>query len=212
MKKFDKLLSSRYVKDNGEINFKTPAKSRVNRFHFYWKNKRIVKDGSYSGWCELVNDILRTNDVTTHSCFEYSLRFMEKYNSFSHFLKYPMSHTNNFGCTVYVYYDSDVIHDILKPSRILLRWHHGFHHCINFDNDIGTFFLYTENEKSERYKSDYFSKGDIFMGHGAHDQRNAFKSMLKTRFDDIPEDFKGHVDAVTMDYESLLLTLEMCSI
>ena len=80
MKKFDKLLSSRYVKDNGEINFKTPAKSRVNRFHFYWKNKRIVKDGSYSGWCELVNDILRTNDVTTHSCFEYSLRFMEKYN------------------------------------------------------------------------------------------------------------------------------------
>lgn len=211
MKKFDKLLSSRYVKDNGKINFKTPAKSRVNRFHFYWKNKRIIKDGAYSGWYDLVNDILRTNGVTTHSCFEYSLRFIEKYNSFSNLLNYPMSHTNNFSCFVYVYYDSDIIEDILKPSRILFRWNHGFHHCINFDKDIGTFFLY-EKEIFGNKLLDYIGKGDIFMEHGAFDQRNAFKSMLKTRFDDIPEDFKGRAEAETMDYESLLLTLEMCSI
>jgi len=212
MKKFDKLLSSHYVKHDSTINFKTPSKYKVNRFHFYWKNKRIVKDGSYSGWYDLVNDILKTNGVTTHSCFEYSLRFMEKYNSFSKMLNYPMSHTNNFGCTVYIYYDSNVIHDVLKPSRILLRWHHGFHHCINFDKNVGTFFLYEENEKCNIYKSDYFSKGDIFMGHGAFDQRNAFKALLKSKFDDIPDDLKYQVDAESMDYESLLMTMEMLSI
>lgn len=219
MKKFDKIVGSRYMKNDDQINFKTPAKSKRHIFYFYWKDKRIIKDCAYTGWADLVNDILVANGIDT-SYFDYSLRFMDRYNSLSHILNYPMKMYSNYGYTICVHYDDDIIQDILKPSRLIIRWSNGFNHCINFDKKSGNFEAYT-TENVEKYKKngffvdlvDYASvRGDIFIEHGIGEQSSAFKALLRSKFEDIPDEYKVGVTVDTMDYDSLYLLFEMSNI
>lgn len=220
MKKFDKIVASRYTRNDDQINLKTPAKSRNQVFHFYWKGHRIIKDGAYMGWGDFVNDILRINNITTESYFNYSLRFMDKYNEFANILNYPMKMYANYQYTVSIHYDSDVITDILKPSRLIIRWRNGFNHCINLDKEKGTFAEYQQDD-IENYKTtgffvdirEYsFTRGDVFIEHGISDQRNAIKALLRTKYEDIPSEYKVGVTAETMDYDSLCLLFEMSTI
>jgi hypothetical protein len=220
MKKFDKAVGSRYIKNDDQINFKTPAKSRRHIFHFYWKDKRIIKDCAYSGWADLVNDILKTNNITTESYFNYSLRFMDKFNSFATMLNYPIMLYNNYNYKISVHYDSDVIEDMLKPSRVIIRWNNGFNHCINLNKEKGTFAEYQQDDV-ENYKTNgffvdvreySFTRGDVFIEHGITDQSKAIKALLRTRYEDIPDEYKVGVTPETMDYDSLWLLFEMSTI
>lgn len=220
MKKFDKAVGSKYRRTDDEINFKTPSKSKPDVFYFYWKNKRIIKDGAYKGWSDLVTDILTTNGIDTTSYFDYSLRFMDRYNSLSGILKYPMKMYSNYGYVVCIHYDSDVIEDILKPSRVIIRWSNGFNHCINFCKENGSFEAYNQ-DNVEQYKKngsfieliDYASvRGDVFIEHGLTDQSDALKALLRTKFNDIPDEYKVGVTVDSMDYNSLFMLFEMSQI
>ena len=220
MKKFDKIIGSRYMKNDDQINFKTPAKSKRHIFHFYWKDKRIIKDCSYSGWADFVNDILKTNNITTESYFNYSLRFMDKYNSLANILNYQLMYYDNYQYILSVHYDSDIIEDILKPSRVIIRWNNGFNHCINLDKEKGTFIEYKQ-EDVDNYKSNgffvdvreySFTRGDVFIEHGITDQSKAIKALLRTRYEDIPDEYKVGVTPETMDYDSLCLLFKMSTI
>lgn len=220
MKKFDKIVGSRYVKKDDEINFKTPAKSKRDVFYFYWKNKRIIKDGAYSGWADLVNDILVSNGIDTKSYFDYSLRFMDRYNSLSAIMNYPMKMYSEYGYVIYVHYDSDVIEDILKPSRVIIRWSNGFNHCINFYKDRGSFEAYNQDNVEKYKKNGFFIdlnsyssvRGDVFIEHGLTDQSAALKALLRTKYNDIPDEFKVGVTVNSMDYDSLFMLFEMSQI
>lgn len=220
MKKFDKAVGSRYMKNDDHINLKTPAKSRQQIFHFYWKGRRIIKDGAYTGWADLVNDILKTNNITTESYFNYSLRFMDKYNSLAHILNYPMKMYDNYHYTISVHYDDDKLNDILKPSRLIIRWSNGFNHCINLDKEKGTFAEYNQDDIENYKKTGFFvdlreysfTRGDVFIEHGITDQSKAIKALLRTRYEDIPDEYKVGVTPETMDYDSLCLLFEMSTI
>lgn len=220
MKKFDKVVGSRYKRKDDQINLKTPAKSRQQIFNFYWRGHRVIKDGAYTGWADLVNDILRTNKITTENYFNYSLRFMDKYNAFANILNYPMKMYDNYRYTISVHYDSEVIEDVLKPSRVIIRWSNGFNHCINLDKEKGTFAEYKQDDIENYKKTGFFvdlreysfTRGDVFIEHGIADQSNAIKALLRTKYADIPNEYKVGVTSETMDYDSLCLLFEMSTI
>lgn len=209
MKKFDKTFGTKYRSENDTINLKSRYSSKRNVFYFYWQGKRIVKDCSYSGWADLVNDIFKIHELTDSTYFDYSLRFMDKYNEFSDILNYGKMLYNNYYYKMSIHYDDNIIEDILKPSRIIIHWHNGFNHCINFKKEHGYFIECKINQSTDHYD---FTIGDVFIEHGLVDQQKAIKALLRDKFEHIPEEFKVDSTINSMDYDSLCLLLEMSTI